>query len=54
MSCGKFSENNRTTTSEDVAMVEGGFHEVQKVMEDVLKEHQPETAIEFLYVVSIV
>ena len=49
VSCGKFSENNSTTTSEDVAMVEGGFNEVQKVMEDVLKENQPETAIELIY-----
>ena len=38
-----------THTTQDVAMVEGGFNEIQKITEDALKENQPDNIIELLY-----
>ncbi len=44
-SCGKRDQNHDTNTSRDVAMVEGGFNDVQKITENAFKENQPEGTI---------
>ena len=47
-SCGR-RLNNATTSSKDVAMVEGGFNELQKITEDVIKENEPGSLFDIIY-----
>lgn len=48
-SCGRMGTNKDSTTTQDVAMVEVGFNEIQKITEDVLKENEPGNVFEVLY-----
>ena len=41
-SCEKRKLNRDTTTSIDISIIEGGFNDVQKVSEDVIKEESLE------------
>ncbi|MBM55110.1 MAG: hypothetical protein CMB32_00960 [Euryarchaeota archaeon] len=48
-SCGRMGTNKDSTTTQDVAMVEVGFNEIQKITEDALKENEPGNVFEVLY-----